>query len=163
MQSRHTPSQGRAPEEGSQPAAELVWWLQSAPPLVLERVLRLIALSPNHTPSTRAGGVPTNPAVQTGPQHPHCTDTSEGLKAQTRGVLSSGQEGLERRLAWLPGLLPHLHPQAPSAIGTPDIRGGLSLMTERCYRTKLRQLSGAQRGRKSCLEVKEQWGELRGG
>lgn len=32
-----TPPQGRAPEEGSQPAAELVWWLQSAPPLVLQK------------------------------------------------------------------------------------------------------------------------------
>lgn len=52
------PAEGKAPEEGSQPAAELVWQLQSAPALVLQRALRLTALSPSHTLGTRAGGFP---------------------------------------------------------------------------------------------------------
>lgn len=63
-------------------------------PWSCRRVLRLMALSPSHTLSRRAGGVPTNPAVHTGPQHPQCTDTTECLKAQTCGTLRAlGKRG----------------------------------------------------------------------
>lgn len=98
------------------------------------RALRLLALSPSHT---LGWGFPTNPAVQTGPQHPQCTDTPEDLKADLQSAQCSGQEGLEGYLAWVRG---HAAPPPSSgslSISTPALRGGLSLMTEKTLKNQI--------------------------